>query len=414
MGRIGERIAPARLGTDFRWLWGSAIAGNVADGILVAAAPLLIASLTSDPFPVALSVFLQRLPWLLFGVLAGATVDRLDRRLLAVTVGSLRAVVVAVLLVAMGLDALSITVIYAVAFLLGSAETLADNASSALVADTVPRPALGLANARLIGSMMVTNQLAGPPIGAALFGLGRAVPFGVYVVCMAASAVLLSRLRSTRDAGPGPSRGALRHEIAEGIVWLWRHPPIRTLAITIALFNTTWGASIAVYVLYAKDRLGVGDLGFGLLLAAGAVGGVVGATSYGALERRFRLSTLMRAVLVIETATHLVHAVAPRPWVAGVAMFAFGAEAAVWGTTSTTVRQRAVPSRLLGRVGSVYMLAVFGPLAIGTLLGGLIAETWGLAAPFWFAFVGSAVAVVALWSQFPLIAHSAEVGPEED
>lgn len=413
MSRLGERIAPRSLGTGFRWLWSAAVAGNIADGILLAAAPLLIASLTSDPFPVAITVFLQRLPWLLFGVLAGATVDRVDRRRLAIVVGLMRAVVVAGLVAAIGLDALSVAVIYVVAFLLGSAETLADNASSALVADTVPRGALGPANARLVGSMMITNQLAGPPIGAALFGLGRAVPFGAYVVAMAAGAVLISRVRLTREPSPRPSRGSLRKEIAEGVVWLWHHGPIRTLAITIAVFNVTYGASIAVYVLYAQERLGVGDLGFGLLLAASAVGGAVGAASYGALERRFSLGTLMRVGLVIETLSHLGHALTTSPWFAGFVMFSFGAHAAVWGTTSTTVRQKAVPSRLLGRVGSVYMLAVFGPLAIGTLLGGALAEAWGITAPFWFAFAGSAVATAVLWPSFPQIAHSAEVGPEE-
>ncbi len=73
---------------------------------------------------------------------------------------------------------MSVVLVYAVVFLLGTAETLADNAATALVADSVPPQGLGIANARLIGSIMVTNQLAGPPIGAALFGVGVALPFG--------------------------------------------------------------------------------------------------------------------------------------------------------------------------------------------------------------------------------------------
>jgi predicted MFS family arabinose efflux permease len=86
----------------------------------------------------------------------------------------------------------------------------------------------------------------------------------------------------------------------------------------------------------------------------------------------------------------------------------FGAHASVWGTTSTVVRQRAVPDELLGRVGGVYRVAIVGGLVIGTPIGGLLARTFGLAAPFWFAFVGSALLVVVLWRQFEHIVHAGD------
>jgi MFS family permease len=340
-------------------------------------------------------------------------VDRVDRRRLSALVDGTRALVVAALTVTVATDTVNALLVYAAMFALGTAETLADNAATALVADTVPAAGLGLANSRLIGSIMVTNQLAGPPIGAALFGVGRALPFGAYAACMAAGAVLITRIRLDR-APARRERRAIRHEIWEGLVWLWRHPPIRTLAITILAFNVTFGAAMAVYVLYAKERLGVGDFGFGLLLSATAVGGVVGAASYGALASRFSLATLMRAGLVVETLTHLALALLRTPIVVAVVMFVFGVHASVWGSTSLTVRQRAVPSRLLGRVNSVYLLGSVGALAVGTLLGGALAQRWGVTAPFWFAFIGSAVITIAMWRTFLLIAHSAEEGPEPD
>jgi MFS family permease len=162
-GRIGEAVLPARLGPAFRWLWSASLLDNLADGILLAAAPLLIASLTDDPFPVAMAVFLQRLPWLLFSIIAGAVVDRVDRRRLSIGVGLVRAAIVVVLVVSIATDTLGIAVVYVVAFLLGTAETVADNTASTLVADTVPKEGLGIANARLVASLMVANQLVGPP-----------------------------------------------------------------------------------------------------------------------------------------------------------------------------------------------------------------------------------------------------------
>jgi predicted MFS family arabinose efflux permease len=193
--------------------------------------------------------------------------------------------------------------------------------------------------------------------------------------------------------------------MAEGIRWLVSHPPMRTLALTIFTFNVTYGAAWSVLVLYATQRLGMDAVGFGLLTTAVAVGGVAGTLSYGRLERRFSLANIMRVGLLIETFTHLGLALTTSPAVALAIMVVFGAHAFVWGTTSTVVRQRAVPNELLGRVGGVYRVAIVGGLVIGTPLGGLLAGSFGITAPFWFAFVGSAILVTLLWRQFEHIAH---------
>ena len=92
-------------------------------------------------------------------------------------------------------------------------------------------------------------------------------------------------------------------------------------------------------------------------------------------------------------------------------MAVFGVHAIVWGTTSTTVRQRAVPAHLLGRVTSVYLLGSVGGLALGSLLGGALAQHWGVVAPYWFGFIGSALLTAVMWRSFLNIAHAAEVGP---
>ena len=120
------------------------------------------------------------------------------------------------------------------------------------------------------------------------------------------------------------------------------------------------------------------------------------------------LSDLMRIGLVIETLTHLALALTTVPWVAMVIFFFFGVHAYVWGTTSMTVRQRAVPTRLQGRVGSIEMIGVCGGLVLGAGIGGLIASHWGVAAPFWSAFGGSAAFVAFIWPHLSQIAHAEE------
>jgi predicted MFS family arabinose efflux permease len=183
---------------------------------------------------------------------------------------------------------------------------------------------------------------------------------------------------------------------------------MRTLALTIFTFNVTFGAAWSVLVLYAGERLGMNEVGFGLLATATAAGGIVGMVFYGRLERRFSLADIMRVGLLIETGTHLVLAVTTSSAVALATLVVFGAHEFVWGTTSTVVRQRAVPDELLGRVGGVYRVAIMGGLVIGTPIGGLLARSFGITAPFWFAFAGSAFLVVTLWRQFDHIVHSSE------
>ena len=125
--------------------------------------------------------------------------------------------------------------------------------------------------------------------------------------------------------------------------------------------------------------------------------------------RRVSLGDIMRIGLVIETLTHLALAVTRSAWFASVVFVVFGAHAFVWGTTSTTVRQRAVPDELQGRVGGVYVLAVFGGLVVGSAFGGVLAGRYGVTAPFWFAFGGSAVFVVLIWRSLRHVAHADEL-----
>lgn len=407
LARPSEAIVPARLGRSFRWLLASGIVNNLGDGIALAAGPLLVASETSDPFLVSLAVLSGYLPVLLFGVLGGAAADRFDRRRMVIVVNLVRAVALIVLVATIVSGTVSIAVVLVTLFVLSTAETFADSASSTLLPSLVAREDLGLGNARMQSGFLLTNQLVGPPIGAFLFIIGRGLPFATNAACFALGALLISRIVTTARAELY-ARSSLRTEMSEGIRWLLGHPPMRTLALTVFTFNVTFGAAWSVLVLYANERLGIGAVGFGLLTTAVAVGGVVGALSYGRLERRFSLGNIMRTGLLIETATHLSLAVTTLAPVALATLVVFGVHEFVWGTTSEVVRQRAVPDALLGRVTGVYRVAVVGGLVIGTPLGGLLARAYGITAPFWFGFIGSAILVAVLWRRFDNIVHAGE------
>ena len=409
VSRLGEIIAPSRLGADYRRLLAASWTANLGDGIALAAGPLLIASQTHDPRLVALAGLLQRVPWLLIGLYAGVLADRLDRRRIMILANVARVAVLAVLIATILTGRVSITVTLAAMFALGLAETFEDVTATTFLPMLVQPADLGIANARLMSGFITANQLAGPPIGALLFAVGTATPFAVEAGCVALGAVLISRMAMPTPAAARPgaqARQQVRREIAEGFRWLWRHRNVRTLALTIVTFNVTFGAAWSVLVLYALQRLHMGEVGFGLLTTSSAIGGLAGTALYRRLERAVSLANIMRGGLVIETFTHLALAVTTTPAVALAVFFVFGAHAFVWGTTSTTVRQRAVPVEFQGRVGSVYMIGVVGGMVVGGALGGVIANRWGVTAPFWFAFVGSALILAAIWRELAHIAHA--------
>jgi predicted MFS family arabinose efflux permease len=288
--------------------------------------------------------------------------------------------------------------VYAAFFLLGTGETVADNAAQALLPSLVPAAELARANARLGATFTVGNQLAAKPLGAWLFALAAALPFGFDAATFVAAALLVAALprRATMAEAPRPRR-SLRADVVEGLRWLWRHPALRLLALCIGVMNVTFCAAFAVLVLYARDRLGLGPVGYGVLLATSAVGGLLGSLVVGRLEATLGAAVLLRAGLVVEASTHLVLALTRTPWVAGATLTVFGVHAMVWGVVTISLRQRIVPERLRGRVNGVYALFDFGGAALGTLLGGLLAHALGITAPFWIASAAIALLAAVTW-----------------
>ncbi|MFC4120907.1 MFS transporter [Nonomuraea zeae] len=387
----------ARLGADFSKLWTASAVSNIGDGITMAAGPLLVASLTADPALVAGAAFAQQLPWLLFALVSGAYVDRLDRRKLIVAVNLLRGLVLGALAVSVATGTTGIPVIYLAFFLLGVGETLADTASAALLPAIVPPERLASANARLMATFTLVNQFLAKPLGAGLFAVSAALPFGVDAVSFAVAAALVATVRPVPAQPYERVPGGLRAEIVAGVRWLWGHRLMRTLALSMGLANVVFCAAFAVFVLYARRQLGLFEIGYGVLLTTFGVGGLVGTGVAVRLQARFGAVALLRAGLLVEAGTHATLAATTEPLVAAAVLVVFGVHTMVWGVIAATLRQRVVPSGLLGRVGSVNALFDVGGAAVGSLLGGLLAGAWTITTPYWVAAVVVAAIAVAAW-----------------
>ncbi|QFG21044.1 MFS transporter [Actinomadura sp. WMMB 499] len=379
---------------DFGKLWVASGVSNVGDGVTAVAGPLLTATLTRDPVLVAGAAFVQVLPWLLFSLVSGAFVDRVDRRRLILVVNLLRGGVLAGLAVLVACEAVEVPLLYVIFFLLGAGETLADTAAVARLPSVVPAEHLPSANALFMATFTVGNQFLAKPLGAALFGVAAAAPFAFDAVTFVVAAALVARMR---PAPVEPRPRNLRAEIVAGVRFLWSHRLLRTLAGAMAVANVAFCSAFSVFVLYAQERLGLSEAGYGWLLTTFGVGGLAGASSARVLQRRFGTAVLLRAGLVVEALTHVGLALTERAWVAAIVLVVFGVHTMVWGAIAATVRQRATPDRLMGRVGSAYALLEAGGAAGGLVVGGLIAGTFGLTAPFWVAAIVTGAVVVGAW-----------------
>jgi MFS family permease len=385
---------------DYRRLWFASAITNLGDGVLGAAGPLLVASLTSEPGLVGLAVLVQQLPWLLFGLLSGALVDRWDRRRLIVAVDACRAVAMATLALVVLTGGADLVVVYVALFLLGAGETLADGAIGGLVVQMVPAHRLGDSNARLMATTIIGNQLAGPPLGAFLFALGHAYPSAFQAITYGAAAILLARLtiRPLRADAPPAERTSVWADILAGLRWLIRQRGLRLLVATGGVMNLTFMLGFVTWVLYATKVLGLSEFEFGMLSTCSAVGGLAGPWVYRRLEPSLGAVGVLRIGLCFEAIVHLVLATHPGgAWVVAGTMALFGVHSVLFGAAETTVRQRVTPLDLLGRANSVRQFVALGSVPIGGALGALIAQQLGLTAGFWIAGVAMLFVAVAVW-----------------
>lgn len=396
----------AGLGRPFRWLWASAAASNAGDGITRTLLPLLVVAHHPDPAAVAGLTAVNMLPWLLFALPAGVLVDRADRRRIVLGSNAVRAAALAGAAFVLAQDR-PLGLLYALAFVLGIAETLADTAAPAMLPRLVDERHLERANGRLSAAQIVLNETAGPPVAGLLVGLTAAAALAAGGALYALAALLLLGLAPPARTGPAPEpggarsagargggRGGVLRDIREGVGFVLRH---RTLRLTLAastLYGSVFSATFSMLVLLSDRTLGLSGTGYGLLLAAGSLGAVGG--SWLAPRAADRLPTVRLAFwsLVASGAAYVLLGTARDPLLAGLALAANGVFMMGWNIPVMSLRQRLTPENLQGRVMSVSRLCAWGTMPLGALLGGLLAEV--LSVPAVFVVCGTVLAAGAL------------------
>jgi MFS family permease len=395
---------PAGLGRDFTQLLSATLISTLGDGALVAALPLFAQSLTTNPVQISGVATAATLPWLLLSVIGGAIADRFDRRRLMMGAQCVQAALVGAVALIATLHLTQLWMLYVLAFGLGAAAIIFQNSSQAAVPALVHRDGLDSANGRLGAAMQVSQSFAGPPLGAALFAFAIPAPFWLNTATFVLSVLLLSRIRAkTRPERQGP-RTALFTDVKEGLKWLGSHRLPLSLTLIAGAGNFCEQMALGTLVLFAHSILHLGNRGYGVLLAAMAIGGVLGSLVAPRLVQRFGGLRIAVFTQIVGPLVWLAIGLVGRTAVTVVVLFTFfSIVLSLWNVVASSTRQRVVPGELLGRVTGAGRMAAYGALPLGSLAGGFLARSYGLIAPW---IVGSLLNMLVVAFAVPVLLRS--------
>ncbi len=389
---------------------------NLADGIATVAWAWLASLLTHDPVLIALVAVALRLPWFVFAIPAGVITDRVDRRLLILAMDMLRGAAFAFAAVAIWITLplpparieLSQPGLYAAilgaATVVGIAEVFRDNAAQTMLPRLAPQDKLEKANGRLWSVELVGNALLGPALGAFVIAAALPLPFAVGAVAYVVAVVLVLAIKGEFQPTATQTRNWKR-ELREGFHFLWNAKLLRSLAWITGVWNLLFQMVMIALVLHVQENLGLDARAYGLILAAGAIGGIAGGWCGDKIITRLGPKRTAQWMLLASFPAFLGIAYAPRPFALALVLAAFEFTGLVWNTVSVSYRQRKIPDVLLGRVNSLYRLLAWGMMPVGLLLSGLIvrmadgplARDAALTAPFVVAALGALALAVAGW-----------------
>ncbi len=368
-------VGSTRLSPDFWRFWAGQSISNLGNSVTFFAIPILIYKLTGSALNLGLASAAQFIPYLLFGLIIGAWVDRVDRKQLMILADIGRAVVIGSVPLLAAFDVLSVWWVYLIGFVNATISIAFDSAQFAAIPSLVPTDDLVTANGRIQASFSAATIL-GPLVAGALIAV---IPveaiFAIDAASFAGSAICLSMIaRGFNIAGREFERSSVLTDVVEGLRYVWSHPVLRNISLMMAMVNFVSSTVYAQLVLFAKERLDANDSRIGLLFAADAAGVVVVSLFAGRMRRRWSFGTIALGSLMIQGVLNVIFAYLTNYWGALIIWSLFGGVGVLFNINSGSLRQAIVPNHLLGRVVSVAGVISWSAIPVGTLLGGFVIE----------------------------------------
>jgi MFS family permease len=403
-----------QLNLDFLKFWAGQTISNLGNSVTLFALPLLMYKLTGSAFNLGLMSAAQFVPYLLFGLVLGAWVDRVDRRRLMILTDIGRAALIATIPILAEAGKLHTWWIYVVGFLSSTLTICFDASQFAAIPSLVETDDLVTANGRIQASFSAAS-IVGPIIGGALISV---IPIES-VLYIDATSFLISSLsisliqrsfNATRE--DGETRASLREDVVEGLRYVLSHPVLRNISIMMALINFVGASIYAQLVLFASDRLDATDAQIGWLYAADAIGVVCFSLAAGSFRKRWSFSRVALGALMIGGIATAIFSQLTNYWIALMMLAISSGVGIMFNINTGSLRQAIVPNHLLGRVISIASVLAWSAIPLGSLLGGIAIEKTDNVALVYFA-IGALQFLIALAFSRTALGHAEDFLPAE-
>jgi MFS family permease len=403
------------LSGDFGRFWLGQTISNLGSSFTLFALPLLVFKLTGSPINLGLTTAFEFVPYLLFGLVIGAWVDRVDRKRLMIATDLARAAVIATIPLLAAADMLSVGWVYAVAFCSATLTIAFDAAEFAAIPSLVASDDdLVSANGRVHASYSAA-QIAGPLLAGLLITV---VPIQQVLLVDAASflvsagALLLIGRTFNAPRPDGNQRRAIRHEVVDGLRYVLGHPLLRTISAMMALINLVSVTVYAQLVVFAKRQLDASDTRVALLFSAGSAGVVLLSLAAGPVRRRLSFSVAALGALLVDGLLTVVLAATRWYWAALLLWAAISGLGIFFNINTGSLRQQIVPNHMLGRVISIAGVLAWSAIPVGALVGGWAVERTGSVALV-YGVIGAMVTLIALAFSFGPLGHAQRYLPAD-
>jgi MFS family permease len=398
---------PRLFSGDFGRFWLGQTVSNLGSSFTFVALPLLVFNLTGSPINLGITTAAEFVPYLLFGLVIGAWVDRVDRRRLMIATDLARAAVIATIPLLAAADALSVGWIYAVAFASATLTIAFDAAEFAAIPSLVPSDDdLVTANGRVQASYSAA-QIAGPLLAGLLITVApvQQVLWVDAASFLVSAGMLLLITRTFNGPREAEARRAIRQEVVEGLRYVLGHPVLRNISAMMALINLVGATVYTQLVVFAKRQLDASDSQVALLYAAGSAGVVLLSLAAGPVRRRLSFSVAALGALFLDGLLTVVLAATPWYWAALALWAAISGLGIFFNINTSSLRQQIVPNHLLGRVISIAGVLAWSAIPVGALVGGWAVERTGSVALI-YGVIGVLVALLALAFSFGPVGHA--------
>jgi MFS family permease len=365
---------------DFGKFWAGQTISNLGSSFTQWAVPLLVYKLTKSPLSLGLATASVFVPYLLFGLLLGAWMDRVDRKRTMIALDLLNAAIILSIPLVAHFGDLTVWLIYGVAFVQSTVFIAFQAGEFAAIPSLVETDDLVTANGRIQATYSAA-QVAGPLLAGLLVSFVSIASVMTFdAASFVVSAISLALIRRSFNA---PSDGAVKepttilHDIREGLSYVMGHPVLRNISLMMALINFVGATTFTQLVLFANERLGAGPREVGFLFAAGSAGVVVTGLLAGRLRKRFSFTALAMTSLMLMGGLEIVFAGMRWFWIALPIWAAAQGLGILFNINTGSLRQAIVPNHLLSRILSIAGVLAWSAIPAGALVGGAVVKATG-------------------------------------